>query len=66
MKLLSVSLPDTCGLYNVYVMPFFELGFFSYNWLFPMIGYLAVEFADGTPDLRAMLVHDFSSGIEIN
>ena len=31
-----------------------------------MIGYFADEFADGTFHLRAMLVHAFSSGIEIN
>ena len=56
---MSVSVPDTRGLSSVYKMPFFELGFFL------MIGF-ADKFADGTDHLWAMLVHAFSSGIEIN
>ena len=63
-KLLSVSVPNTRGFYSVHVIPFFELGFFLIT--VTMIGYFADEFADGTFHLRAMLVHAFSSGIEIN
>ena len=64
VKLLSVSVPDTRGLYSVRAMPFFELGFFLIA--VSMTGFLADEFADGKPHLRAMLVHAFYSGIEIN
>ena len=61
MKLLSVSVPDTCGLYSVHVMLFFELWFFLT--IVSMIGWFSDEFADGIPLLQAMLVHAFSSGI---
>ena len=64
MKLLSVSVPDTQRFYSVHVMPFFELEFFLIA--VSMIGCLANGFADSKPHLRAMLVHKFSSGIEIN
>ena len=56
MKLLSVSVPDTRGLCSVHVIPFFELEFFLI--VESMFGYFAGEFADGTPHLRAMLVHN--------
>ena len=64
MKLLSVSAPDTRGLYSVHVIPFLELGFFLIA--VSKIGCLTDEFAGAKPYLRAMLVHAFSSGIEIN
>ena len=60
---MSVSVPDTRGLSSVYKMPFFQLGFFLIAAF--MIGF-ADKFADGTDHLWAMLVHAFSSGIEIN
>lgn len=64
MKLLSVSAPDTRRLYNVHVMPFFELRFLLTA--VSMIAYFAAEFADGKPQPRTMLVHAFSPGTEIN
>ena len=64
VKLLSVSVPDTRGLCSVHVIPFFELEFFLI--VESMSGYFAGEFADGTPHLRAMLVHTFSSETEID
>ena len=64
VKLLPVSVPDICGLYSVQVMSFFELRFFGTA--APMTGCFADEFADGTAHLRSMLVHAFSSGIEIS
>ena len=48
----------------MHVIPFFELGFFLIA--VSMIGCLADEFAEGTPYLRGMLVHAFSSGMKIN
>ena len=62
MKLLSVSVPDTRGLYSVHLMPFFELEFFLFV---SIIGCFADKFVDGKPYLGAMLVHVFSSGAEI-
>ena len=64
VKLLSVSVPENCGLYSVHVMPFFELEFFLIA--ASLISCFADEFADGASHLRAMLVHAFSSGIKIN
>ena len=45
LKLLSVSVPDTRGLYSVHVMPFFDLGFFLIAVY--IIDFLADEFVDG-------------------
>ena len=52
------------GLYGVHGMPFFELRLCLI--VVSMIGHFVDGFADGTPHFRAMLVHAFSSGIEIN
>ena len=64
VKLLSLSVPDTSGLYSVHEIPFYEFRFFLI--VVSVTGCFADAFADGTPHLRAMLVHAFSSGIEIN